>query len=78
MGDENNLAEATRTVRMILQIPRVKNRVKCIILKNDFALDTKNLMDQMREYCDPLEILQVSLSYKDSMTMVYKFSSTLF
>jgi hypothetical protein len=66
------------TVRTILKIPRVKNRVKCIILKNDFALDTKTLMDQMREYSDPFEVLQVNSLYKDSMTMASKSSSTPF
>lgn len=68
-GDESLLADATNTVRNILKIPRAKSRVQCIKDKYEFAIDTKTLLDQMREYTDPFDVLLVPFSYKDSMTM---------
>ena len=66
--------EATKVVRNILKIPRAKIRVQCIKDKHDFAMDTKILLDQMREYTDPFEVMLVPCTYKDSMTMAFNIS----
>ena len=66
--------DAIKTLRSLLKIPRAKVRVQCIIDKHEFALDTKTLLDQMREYTDPFELMLVKCSYKDSMTMDFNTS----
>jgi hypothetical protein len=73
-GEESNLVEAIRVVRNVLKIPRAKLRVQCILDKHEFAIDTKILLDQMREYTDPFEIMLVPYGYKDSMTMDFNIS----
>ena len=63
-GDESTLAVATRIVRDLLRIPRVKIRVKCIIAKHEFAMDVGSLGKQMKEYLDTFEMLQVVSIHK--------------
>jgi hypothetical protein len=65
--DVENLNEATKFVRSLLKIPRVKVRVKCVIAKLEFLLDCKTLSTQMKEYTHPFCLLQVVFLFPDRM-----------
>ena len=60
-GEEESLYDSVRVVREILKIPRVKNRVKCMMIKHELLLDVKKLNDQIVSYRDIFDTLYVML-----------------
>lgn len=57
------MLKVTLIVRRFLRISRLKVRLRCILVKYEFQMDSKLLLDQMRQYSDTFELIQVKEIY---------------